>query len=501
MNNEEKLLFSSFLKINYDTNFIKPAQDFVKNLSVIAGADQKEAFQLTVLMEECLSFIINKYIDARLEAYIEINFKLFQDGSIHIELTDIGPPIYENKIPVFNFKDESSEEGLWFNLVKKLSDEFEFVNRLNKGWLIWIIKKIKNVTFQQYKEIDKVSEYMDTSGKKIIRQATEDDAPALVDLAFMTYRYTNSLPEFYDVETLKKHISEKLYDIFVVEHKDKIIGAFSIKYTDLNAKSAEASRGMVAPEYRNSTAIRLIMRKLKEYHIENPRNCDFFVSYAVTTHVRSQKLLSKIHKGYKPLSISLNIMPRPEYVGIKGKSYSRESLINYYHFYDKFKMDTMYIPFENFEIIRELISNTGNEITLLTDMEEPSRKSTELSHFTIEPVKSTIVFLKSFGKDWSVVLLKKIVSLVSSGIEAIILNIPTSNPLPRDMNKTLLNMNFIFSGLSVVAIDNLNLSYCFSTKEVDFGKIQLESEVAKKLLKQVERQCDVRRQEYGGLRF
>ncbi|NIA19777.1 MAG: hypothetical protein GWP07_05010, partial [Xanthomonadaceae bacterium] len=284
---EHEMVFFSSIKINYDLRFIRVAQDFIEKLATLAGADKEEAFQLSLLMEECLVFIVDKYVDARLEAHIEVSFKLFSGGRITIEMTDIGPPIHEDNIPIFTIGDENTEAGLWYQLVRQLADEFEFVNKLNKGWLIHIVKNIAKVTFDVgttalgTRNAGLVK--MDTSGKKAIRLAIPDDAPALIDLAFMTYRYSNGVPEFYDVELLKKHIAEKLYDIQVVEHGNKIIGACSIKYSEFETKSAEVGSAMIMPEYRNSTAVRLLMINLIQYQKNNPRNCDFFVSYAVTT--------------------------------------------------------------------------------------------------------------------------------------------------------------------------------------------------------------------------
>jgi len=484
------LFFSSSIKINYDLRFIRTVQDFIKNLAILAGADKEEAFQLELLLEECLVFIMDKYVDARLEAHIEITFKLFTDKAIIIEMTDIGPPINENKIPAFNLKDENTDAGLWYQLVQQLSDEFEFVNKLNKGWLIRIIKNIAEVAFDTHMAVnDKLNSGLvkaDTSGIKSIRLATPDDAAALIDLAFMTYRYSNGVPEFYDVELLKKHIAEKLYDIQVVEHSNKIIGACSIKYSEIETKSAEVGSAMIMPEYRNSTAIRLLMINLIEYHKNNPRKCDFFVSYAVTTHTRSQKALAKIYKGYKPLSISPNFIPRPEYIGIEDKTDDRETLLNVYHLNDKLKINRIYVSTNQRDIIHELIANTGNEISISTELSKPVKEETPIFDFKIGPIKSAIISIESFGLNWFTALNKKIISSISSGIETVIVNIPSANPLPIDICEKLADLNLLFCGLSLRSLEEINLSYCLTTKPINFSLIKLYSPVAQKLLLQIE---------------
>jgi anti-sigma regulatory factor (Ser/Thr protein kinase) len=138
---ENDLLFSSLIKINYDTRFIKIAQGFIENLSSLAGANKKESFQISLLIEECLAFIINKYIDYRVAAYIEICFKATAGRKIQVDITDIGPPIHESMIPSFDITNEDSEAGLWYKVVRGLSDKFIFINQLGAGWLIQIEKK------------------------------------------------------------------------------------------------------------------------------------------------------------------------------------------------------------------------------------------------------------------------------------------------------------------------------------------------------------------------
>lgn len=254
------------IKINYDSRFIRIAQNFVENLSSLAGASKSESLRISLLIEECLGFIINKYIDRRLGAHIEICFTVTAAKEVHIEITDIGPPIHESMIPSFDITNQDSEAGLWYKLVQELSDEFVFTNRFASGWLIQIGKKIENTTFSASGDDsngnDSPVERTRTSGEKKIRTATSDDIPALIDLAYMTYRYSYLFTDFYDGQALKKLIDEKLYDIMVVEHGSKVIGAYAIKYSDADHTSAEVGSGMVLPEYRDASAVRLLMWEL-----------------------------------------------------------------------------------------------------------------------------------------------------------------------------------------------------------------------------------------------
>ncbi len=485
------LLFSSLIKINYDKRFIRIAQDFIEDLSLLAGANKKEIFQISLLIEECLAFIIDKYIDCRVAAYIEIYFKVTADKKVHVEITDIGPPIHEGMIPSFDIADDHSDAGLWYKVVRELSDKFVFINQLGAGWLIQIEKNIENITFNTGgdggKERGSLADQQDTSGEKHVRPATVADVPALIDLAYLTYRYTYMFPDFYNRELLKKNIEEKLYDITLIEHGRKVIGAYAIKYSDAGRLSAEVGSAMIAPAYRNAEAISLVVREVDAYVRTNPHHCEFFTAYAMTSHVRSQKSLSRVYNGFKPLMVFLNAVPKPEFIGIDHKISGRESGLNVYHLNDKLKMKKLYITAaDHLPIINELIACTGNDVEVLTEFAEPENPESQLSVNRVAAAQFATISIEPIGRDWFAVLSKKIFTEIASGMECVRVTIPTSGPLPSDMEKILMDLNLVFCGLSPRSLDSIDLVYCLTTKPVDFGLIKLYEPVAQKLLTHIE---------------
>lgn len=488
---ENDLLFSSLIKINYDNRFIRIAQDFIEKLSELAGANTKERFQISLLMEECLAFIIQKYIDCRVAAHIQIFFKVTTDKKVCIEILDIGPPIHESMIPSFDITNENSEAGLWYKLVQGLSSKFVFLNKLGGGWLIQIEKDIEEVTFNvsanEVNESVSLLERDDSPGKQNIRPATVGDIPALIDLAYMTYRYTYIFPDFYDGELLKKYINEKLYDVTVIEHDSKVIGAYAIKYLDYSQRSAELGSAMISPAYRGTEAISLIVREVDAYVRTNPHQCEFFVSSAVTSHVRSQKSLSKVCKGFKPLMVFLNAVPKPEFIGIDHKSGGRESGLYVYHFNQKLKIKKLYIAAEkHLSIVNELIAYTENEVDVLTDFAEPENPESRISVARVDAAQFVTICVESLGRDWFSQLSKRIFSEIASGMESVKVTIPAFIPLPSDMERKLTDLNLVFCGLSLRSMERMDLAYCLTTKPVDFSLIKLYEPVARKLLMHIE---------------
>ncbi|MDQ5986138.1 MAG: hypothetical protein CSYNP_01857 [Syntrophus sp. SKADARSKE-3] len=489
---ENDQLFSSVIKINYDKRFIGIAQGFIEKLSVLAGANDKECLQLSLLIEECLVFIIDKYIDCRAAAHVEICFKVTADKKACIEITDIGPPIHESMIPSFDIMNEDSEAGLWYKVIRELSDKFVFINQFRAGWLIQIEKNIESITFgtdrHDGKEKNPLVKHGESPGENHIRPATVDDIPGLIDLAYMTYRYSYDL-DYYNRDLLKKTIEEKLCDIMLIEHGHRIIGACTIKYADANRISAEVGSTMIAPDYRGTEAASLMLQEVNAYVRSNPHHCEFFMTTAVTGHLRSQKYLPRIHNGFKPLMICLNMIARPvEFMGIDYKTRNGESLLFAYHLNHHLKMRKLYITTEtHLQIINELIAYTGNNIEVLNEFSEPENPVSQISVQRIDSHKFALVSIESIGLDWFASLIKIIFAEIVSGVESVRVTIPTSSPLPSDMERMLTDLNLVFCGLSLRSMEKIDLAYCLTTKPVDFSLIKIYDPVAQKLLTHIEK--------------
>ena len=489
---EDLPIFSSLIKINYDKRFIRMAQDFIENLSVLAGASPDESSRISLLIEECLAFIIDKYVDVRTAAHIEICFKTRMDRTVNIDIIDIGPPIHESMISSFDIMDEQSEDGLWYKLVRELSDEFTFVNLLSEGWLIRIVKKIETIQFNEIgngtSTKGTLAERVQTYGEKIIRPATVDDIPGIINLVYSNYRYSYVFKDLYDAELLKKIISERLYDIMLIEHGGNIIGAVAFKYPAADGRWAELGTAMISPQYRSAAASILIMRMVNDYIQTNSRQCEFFLSSAVTTHVMSQKMLSRVHLGFMPWMIFLNMVPRPDFIGIDHNRDGRESCLYVYHLNQKLKVTRLHITSSiHLPIIHELIANTGNDIEIATECSDPENLNSTISVNQIDSLQLATLSIELLGSDWFTALSKEIFSAVVAGMESILVLIPASRPLPKDMEPMLRDLNLVFCGLYLQSLEKIDLAYGLSIKPVDFSLIKLHSPVAQNLLSHIEK--------------
>lgn len=477
-------IFSSYLKISYDKRFLCTAMDAMKSLAELCGANEKECFQITKMAEESLVFIIDKYLDNGLRDHIEISFMFLSDNTVMLEFSDMGMPIHEDKIPELNIEQEDTLSGHWYHMIQKISDSVEIINQLNNGWLIRVSKNLEMGHFTNASDTDLEKR---ESGTPQARMAVPEDAPALIDLAYMTYRYTNAFPESYDVVRLKKYIKDGQYDVFITEINGKIVGSFSMKYSTDGSKSAELSGAMIHPSYRNSKVFIVYIIEVSKYHKDNPKNIDFFVSYAVTTHIKSQKGLERVNNGYKPMAIPLNMLPSPNFIGIKDLSGERETQVNYYYLNKPFELSKIFVPKPHAEIIKELIENTETSLEICTET-AGVWGDTQIKTVEYLSALSVVLHIENVGKDWYSTIVKSVIKELSTGYRSILINLPTNIPLPIEVNDKLAELNFIFCGLTLSSLKEVRLTYVFCSDSVDFSKIKIFNPVAKKLFQHIQEQ-------------
>jgi hypothetical protein len=187
------------------------------------------------------------------------------------------------------------------------------------------------------------------------------------------------------------------------------------------------------------------------------------------------------------LMIFLNMVPKPEFIGIDHKAGGRESGLYVYHLNQKLKVKKLYIAADkHLPIINELIACTENEVDLLSEFAEPENPESHISVQRVDAAQFVTICVESIGRDWFSQLSKRIFAEVASGMESVKVTIPTFIPLPSDIEKKLTDLNLVFCGLSLRSMERIDLAYCLTTKPVDFTLIKLYEPVAQKLLTHIE---------------
>lgn len=486
---------SALLKIHYDKAFIPVALNFLEAMAGATGIAAASTRRLCLLVEESLSFVIDKYIDSRLEAHIELAFSLHEGGRVVLEIVDMGPPIHADRIPEFDLEDAASAPGLWYKLVREVADDFSFANNGKQGWRI---RMEKAVTLAQGEKAWRARGGAAAEEPSLrehnVRLAAPADAGELIDLAFLTYRYSYG-EDFYHRERLERAIERGAYEITVLENGSRIVGAYIVSHPDSGEPWAEMGGAMVLPEYRTTRAVLYLFRAMGEYMAQNPRNCDYFTSHLVTTHPRSQKLLLKIKPPFIPLFLFPNMVPHLEFIGISKDSAEREAVLWSYSMHEPFRQGTLHAPGQRHALLRKLLDNTGfgGSVALAEAFQEPPHGETRIALKPAPHQGFAQIRLESLGPDWFAATTRAVLTLLAEGMESINVNIPTATPLPQNLEPLLASIGLLFSGIHMAALDALDLAYCLTTRPIDFDAIQLQDPVARELLASM-------RKEYAALR-
>jgi len=188
--------------------------------------------------------------------------------------------------------------------------------------------------------------------------------------------------------------------------------------------------------------------------------------------------------------VFMNMIPKPDFIGMDHTTGGRESLLSVYHLNGKLKTRKVYITTVNhLEIINELIAYTENKVEIGIEFSEPMNLEAQISVKRDDVAKFATISIESMGQDWFSLLSKNIIAAIASGMESVKVTIPKASPLPADMEKLLTGLNLVFCGLSLRSLKSVDLAYCLTTKPVDFSRIKLYEPVAQRLLLHIEHGC------------
>lgn len=429
-------------------------------------------------LEEVLCFIIDAYPDEDMAEIIHLDVELFDDGVVTASIRDTGPPIHLDRIPRYDPEAPDSDiDGLWFYLASNFVDDLEFENRGMDGWLVVIKKKLAAPSFER--AAPRSSAQSARTHEFSFRLAEPGDASELMDLAYDTYRYTYTDPEFYDEERFRHALASDQMISMVLTTQGAIIGQVSINRIPDEPSCAYVGGLMIGTAYRRTRAAFIMTNKLKEYVEENPLNLDLYWGCAVTAHTLSQKLVARI--GGHPLALLLMVGPPVTYRGMAIDSRERESYIYYHKLIKKNKLKTLYLPAAHHDVMSGLLAQVNCDASLSAAAEKPVGSGTPCTVHEFINDSLAHIRLNELGSQWSTDLRKTIFALRNKGIDSIVVHVPAWRPPPPDTDAVFMNLNAVFCGVSATSAQEYYLVYSAPVGNVDFDSIKLADPLAERL--------------------
>lgn len=121
--------------------YLKPFRNFVYELSIVNGIQQKLAFEIKIICNEAVLNIIQHSYNNIPDGWIFFEY-LFYDTYIELRFRDFGKKYFNPKKMVMKDLSDIRDKGLGLYLITKLSDYHYFKHDENLGMLLIIKKRV-----------------------------------------------------------------------------------------------------------------------------------------------------------------------------------------------------------------------------------------------------------------------------------------------------------------------------------------------------------------------
>ncbi len=247
----------------------------------------------------------------------------------------------------------------------------------------------------------------------------------------------------------------------------------------------EIGEAVVSPGHRGKEIMKMMINAL--IGMAQERRLSGIFGEAVTVHTISQKVNFKY--GFKSTALLLGMFPPSKIIGLQEGYPQRVSVVIDFLPLKPQGKRKVYVPKKYRKITRRIHENLGIEISFgrlkKTELPERSRLGFNINY----PQETAIIVVKSFGKDFSERIRKKISIFRKKNIKSVFVDLPLDNPFTVQASEKLKNLGFVFGGVMPLfhrGKDYLRLQLPMT--EFDFSKIHVFSEIAKSLKRLIKRE-------------
>ncbi len=460
------------LSTYHDIQAIGIIRSFVAETARFFGANTQELHQFELASEEAAVFIINSLIPDKDEHFIITCQPLANGLSFHFEIKGI--PVDEDNLPVYDSKNPTdSMDGLPFFLIESLTSAVQFENRGSEGWVLIFEKRLKAFKpLQLQQETDaEVLKYC-AKEKLPITIAQPKDAYALSKLTYFTYRYSYVKDIFYYKKELEEALLTKKIIAFIGKNsKDEIVINSAFFRSSHCDAIAEAGMLMSRPEYRMNRALLRLTRMQLKYIKGGESGIRVLYSKLVTAHTRSQRLLMAY--DFISTALRLSVHDQAKFVGLETEDVGRESLLYALTAPNGFEPTTLYVPKKHYKITSTLFDSV-EVLNISTDTRDILNEQTKGTIEKNSDDRQGSINISEFGKDWTKWLRNHLNECNDDGLITIHLYIPIDQPLPKDIDKKLHEMELFYSGVMIKTLQQWEMVYTLlQGQHFDFNSVVL----------------------------
>jgi anti-sigma regulatory factor (Ser/Thr protein kinase) len=446
------------LSTYHDLRAIPVIRAFVLETGRYFGANDEEAMQLELAAEEAAAFIINAFRPEPDEPF-EIESDLDPDAGFVVRLRNRGIPVDEEHLPTYDSRNpHASSAGLPLFLLEKMTDSITLQNEGTNGWVLILRKKLSNAqTTQTVIKKAAADPALCAKEKLEVGMATPEDAYGIVKLTYQTYHYSYAKTVFYYPEILRQAIADGSVVIFIARNNaGEIVVISSYIRSASSHKIAEAGMLMSHPDYRQNRALLRVSRMQSRYLKDSEHEMRVAYANLVTTHIRSQKLVKAY--GFVPTAVILSVHDQSEFIGIDSGMHKRESLLYAVFAPNGLEAATIYLP-QQHQSITENILQPFENLRCNTASQIPEKENSEFMVNRIESEQRAELAFETIGQDWYELLRKSVRDLKADGYITLHLKLPADRPLPQELDASLENLQFFYTGVMIKTMNRWQLIY------------------------------------------
>jgi anti-sigma regulatory factor (Ser/Thr protein kinase)/GNAT superfamily N-acetyltransferase len=423
------------------------ATDFTYKWCLNMGLGNEEASRMALAADEILTDII-LYAYKEEQGYIEIWFR-YSMSEIEIIIQEKGEPfdISRHQFSREKALDSNDFSGASFEVVKKMTDHFLFLNRGKDGKEFRIVKKMSAVHIADTTIREEADE---TNGEVfqedyLVTPITSEDAEDIAKLIYRSYGFRYNKEDLYFPRRIETALMQDYkFGTIVRTSAGGPAGYFAvIRSTD--SMIGEIGEAVVSPEHRNRG---LMTRMLKELiYMSRQRGLLGLFGMALTSHTISQKVNAKY--GLKSTALILTKSYRSDQSIADRKNIDLTSVVLDYISLLPHRVVPVYLPSRHQEILEKIYSQFVQkpEIRKLPDKIERQDVKTDLQLNVRYDSETAVVIVRQYGKTFEHTLNRLLDSIEDQNFISVYVDLPLDNVWIDPAAELLYGKGFVFAGL------------------------------------------------------
>jgi anti-sigma regulatory factor (Ser/Thr protein kinase) len=442
--------FAARMTLSTDARLLRAGSQFVKQIALTVGLDEKTASRLELATEEAGLLLIDQSFEGKPTGLFDVICKQ-RPGQFIVSFEDKGLPFEWGRAA------KAELSGSSVALLASFADELHLVNLGREGkrleFIIAAESLVPDTSLQEFEdhEEETLAAAVLSRSDLVFRNADPlSDGVAFARCMFKVYGYTY-VETVYFPDRVKSLIDQGLLMSFVaVTPSGDIVGHQGVKLATSEARVANSCMGAVDPDYRGMR----IFETLKELALETMRERGFLGvhSEAVALHPYSQR--ANFKAGGRETGILLAYVPRGIHFNLIAGSdklkEGRQTAVLYYNPINRAPSRVVHCPQNHQTIVEAIYSWVGLERSFCLPGADADLFLPEDARVDFEMAASTgLAFIKisQAGRDALPLVRAHLEDLKYGKIDVMYVDVPIAWPCAPWLVAGLEKMGFSFCGV------------------------------------------------------